>query len=108
MHKLFESQYNEIELIVNEVAERTGKLGEKAIGPMKEFLDESVLKESSKFESKEAMVKELLSDHQELTTKITEFIKKADEADDFGTADLLTGIILKHEAQAWILRRYSN
>ncbi|TDE00812.1 Dps family protein [Flavobacterium hiemivividum] len=108
MHKLFESQYNEIELIVDEVAERIGKLGEKTIGTMKEFLDESILKESSKHEAKEAMVKELLSDHQELTAKIREFIKEADETDDFGTADFLTGILLKHEAQAWILRRYSN
>lgn len=32
IHKLFENQYKELELIIDEVAERIGKLGEKAIG----------------------------------------------------------------------------
>lgn len=108
MHKLFEAQYNELELIIDEVAERIGKLGDKAIGTMKEFNDHSILKESTKYEEKDAMVKELLEDYRILITKIREFIKEIDETDDFGTADFLTGIIQKHEAQAWILRRYNN
>ncbi len=108
MHKLFEAQYNELELIIDEVAERIGKLGEKAIGTMEEFNKHSVLKESTKYEERDAMVKELLADYQTLISKIREFIKEVDETDDFGTADFLTGILLKHEAQAWILRRYSN
>ncbi|WP_338375193.1 DNA starvation/stationary phase protection protein [uncultured Flavobacterium sp.] len=108
MHKLFENQYNELELIIDEVAERIGKLGEKAIGTMKEFNDNSVLKESTKYEDKDAMVKELLADYQKLISQIRDFIKETEETDDFGTADFLTGIILKHEAQAWILRRYQS
>lgn len=108
MHKLFEAQYSELEIIIDEVAERIGKLGEKTIGTMKEFIDQSVLKECTKYEEKQAMVTELLSDYQTLISKVREFIKEADDTDDFGTTDFLTGIIQKHEAQAWILRRYSN
>lgn len=108
MHKLFEAQYNELELIIDEVAERIGKLGDKAIGTMKEFNEHSVLKESTKDEDKEAMVKELLDNHRTLISQIRDFIKETDETDDFGTADFLTGIIQKHEAQAWILRRYNS
>lgn len=108
MHKLFEGQYNELELIIDEVAERIGKLGDKAIGTMKEFNEHSILKESTKYEEKDAMVKELLADYQKLISQIRDFIKETDETDDFGTADFLTGIIQKHEAQAWILRRYKN
>ena len=108
MHKLFEAQYNELELVIDEVAERIGKLGEKAIGTMVEFNKHSVLKESTKYEEKEAMIKELLSDYQSLISKIREFIKEVDETDDFGTADFLTGILRKHESQAWILRRYNH
>lgn len=108
MHKLFEAQYNELELIIDEVAERIGKLGEKAIGTMKEFNESSVLKESTKYEDKDAMVKELLADYQKLISQIRDFIKETEETDDFGTADFLTGIIQKHEAQAWILRRYND
>ena len=108
MHKLFEAQYNELELVIDEVAERIGKLGEKAIGTMEEFNKHSVLKESTKYEEKEAMIKELLSDYQSLISKIREFIKEVDETDYFGTADFLTGILRKHESQAWILRRYNH
>lgn len=108
MHKLFEEQYNELELIIDEVAERIGKLGENAIGTMKEFNDNSILKESSNYEEKEAMVKELLDDYRTMISKIRDFIKETEETDDFGTADFLTAIIQKHEAQAWILRRYNK
>ena len=108
MHKLFESQYNELELIIDEVAERIGKLGDKAIGTMKEFNENSILKESHKYEDKEAMVSELLDDYRKLISKIREFITEIDDTDDFGSADFLTGIIQKHEAQAWILRRYNS
>jgi starvation-inducible DNA-binding protein len=108
MHKLFEEQYNELELIIDEVAERIGKLGEKAIGTMDEFNKQSILKESTKYEEKDAMVNELLADYQKLISEIRTFIKEIEETDDFGTADFLTGILQKHEAQAWILRRYSK
>lgn len=108
MHKLFEAQYNELELIIDEVAERIGKLGEKAIGTMKEFTQHSVLKESTKFEDKEAMITELLEDYRTLISQLREFIKETEETDDFGTADFLTAIIQKHEEQAWILRRYND
>ncbi|MCW2118952.1 Dps family protein [Flavobacterium sp. 7A] len=108
MHKLFEGQYNELELIIDEVAERIGKLGENAIGTMAEFTELSILKECAEYKDKEEMVKELLEDYRAMISKIREFIKETDETDDFGTADFLTGIIQKHEAQAWILRRYSN
>ncbi len=108
MHKLFEDQYNELELIIDEVAERIGKLGEKAIGTMKEFTENSILKESVKYEDKEAMVSELLNDYRTLISSIREFIKETEETADFGTADFLTGIIQKHEEQAWVLRRYDN
>lgn len=108
MHKLFEEQYNELELIIDEVAERIGKLGEKAIGTMDEFNKQSILKESTQYEEKDAMVKELLVDYQKLISEIRTFIKEIEETDDFGTADFFTGILKKHETQAWILRRYSK
>jgi starvation-inducible DNA-binding protein len=34
LHKLFETQYGQLEIIIDEVAERISKLGGKAIGTM--------------------------------------------------------------------------
>jgi starvation-inducible DNA-binding protein len=108
MHNLFEAQYNELELIIDEVAERIGKLGDKAIGTMEELYDHSILKECTKYEEKDAMVKELLDNYRILINKIRYSIKQTEEKDDFGTADFLTVIIQKHEEQAWILRTHNN
>lgn len=108
MHLLFENQYKELELIADEAAERIGKLGEKSIGTMKDFIDHSVFKECNKDEDKEAMVKELLNDYRDLISKIRDFITEIDETDDFGTTDFITEIMMQHEKQAWILRRYMN
>jgi starvation-inducible DNA-binding protein len=114
MHKILEDQYNELELIIDEVAERIGKLGGKAIGTVGEFNnhsilnDQSFLKECTKHEEKDAMAKEILDDYRTLISKIRDFNKETEERDDFGTADFLTTIIQKHEEQAWILKRHNN
>lgn len=64
LHKLFEGQYKELELIIDEVAERIGKLGGKAIGTMEEFSKLSKIKESpGKYPAQKTMIAELLADH---------------------------------------------
>ena len=46
LHKLFQSQYTELEETIDSVAERISKLGGNTIGTMKEFLELTRLKES--------------------------------------------------------------
>lgn len=108
LHKLFEGQYKELELIIDEVAERIGKLGGKAIGTMEEFSKLSKIKESpGKYPPQKTMIAELLADHEFLISEIRKDIDTSEEENhDVGTADLLTGILQKHESTAWILRRY--
>lgn len=106
LHKLFENQYSDLEQVIDEVAERITKLGGKAIGTMKEFIDHSILKESPKYDDQTDMIKELLADHEAILKQLRDFIKEIEETNDYGTADFLTGILQKHEAKAWILRKY--
>lgn len=106
LHKLFEAQYSDLEQTIDEVAERITKLGGKAIGTMKEFIENGTIKESMKYDKQDVMIKELLSDHESILKEMRGFIKDIEETDDFGTADFLTGILQKHEAKAWILRKY--
>ncbi|WP_133531891.1 Dps family protein [Flavobacterium dankookense] len=110
LHKLFETQYNELELIIDEVAERINKLGEKTIGTMEEFLAQTRLKETpNSYPLQKDMILELLNDNELLISEIRKDIDTCtDEYHDAGTADLLTGILQKHETMAWILRRYLN
>lgn len=108
LHKLFESQYTEIEAIIDAVAERIGKLGGKTIGTMNEFaLLSRIVEHPNQYPVWKVMIEELLSDHESLVAELRKDIDlSTDENHDAGTADLLTGIMQQHETIAWILRRY--
>ncbi|TRX20982.1 Dps family protein [Flavobacterium franklandianum] len=108
LHKLFESQYTELEAIIDSVAERIGKLGGKTIGTMNEFtLLSRIVEHPDQYPIQKTMLTELLSDHESLIAELRKDIDiSTDENHDAGTADLLTGIMQQHETIAWILRRY--
>jgi starvation-inducible DNA-binding protein len=108
LHKLFEAQYTELEAIVDTVAERIGKLGNKTIGTMSEFtLLSRIVEHPNKYPVQKAMLSELLSDHETLIIELRKDIDiSANENHDAGTADMLTAILQQHESITWIIRRY--
>ncbi|CAN5410985.1 Dps family protein [soil metagenome] len=108
LHKLFESQYKQLEEAIDQVAERISKLGEKTIGTMAEFSKLTSIKEHpGKFPNSKDMIKELLEDHEASIVILRDFIDQCDEKfKDAGTADFLTGLMEEHETIAWTLRRY--
>ncbi|MFV8271372.1 Dps family protein [Flavobacterium sp. GT2N3] len=107
-HKLFEGQYTELETSIDEIAERISKLGGKTIGTMKEFSDLTIIKESpNQYPSRKDMVKELLQDHETVIVHLRKDVNtSAEENQDAGTADFLTGLMQAHETMSWTLRRY--
>lgn len=108
MHKVFEAQYTELEVIIDEVAERISKLGSKTIGTMNEFtLLSRIVEHPNKYPVQKAMIAELLSDHEMLIAELRKDIDVCnDDCHDAGTADLLTKFLAQHETIAWVLRRY--
>jgi starvation-inducible DNA-binding protein len=110
LHKLFEGQYKELESVIDEIAERIGKLGQPTIGTMHEFAAFSFISEHpGKYPSSIEMIRQLLSDHETITVQVRKNIELcATENKDAGTADFLTGLMEHHETTAWILRRYLN
>jgi starvation-inducible DNA-binding protein len=108
LHKLFEGQYRQLEESIDEIAERISKLGGKTIGTMKEFSEQTILKESpNHYPSQNEMKKELLNDHETVIVQLRKDIDLcANENKDAGTADFMTGLMEKHETMAWVLRRY--
>jgi starvation-inducible DNA-binding protein len=110
LHKLYEAQYKQLEESIDEVAERIGKLGQKTIGTMHEYLSLTSIKEQpdQNLPSKETL-KELLKDHETVIIMLRKGVDKCtDEYKDAGTADFLTGLMEQHETMAWVLRRYLN
>jgi len=110
LHKLFEKHYKKLEEAIDEIAERINKLGSNTIGTMQEFLKMGKLKESpGKYPSQQEMLKELLSDHEQIIKSLREYVDECDEKyKDKGTSDFLVDLMKEHETLAWTLRRYLN
>jgi starvation-inducible DNA-binding protein len=107
LHKLFEHQYKEIEEVIDEVAERIGKLGSVTIGTMNQYAKLTRLKEwPDEYPTRMKMIEELVEDHETIIKELREDIDQCDESGDAGTTDFLTGIMQEHETIAWTLRRY--
>ncbi len=107
-HKFFEAQYEELNEIIDEVAERARTLGGKAFGTLKEFLGETRLKEfPGQYPKVQKMFSNLLEDHEVLINLLrTDLQACAEKYGDAGTSDFMTALMEKHEKMAWMLRSF--
>jgi len=107
-HEFFQEQYEILDEIIDEVAERTRSLNGKSLGTLQEFLEYKRINESpGEYPDDIGMLSNLLSDHEQIIQILR---KNADECDqtyhDMGTNDFLIGIMEKHEKMAWMLRAH--
>jgi starvation-inducible DNA-binding protein len=108
MHKLFESQYDALDIIIDDTAERVRALGHFALGSFKNFLNVTRLSEQNDdFTDQDHILRTLLEDHESIIRTLRRDITIiADQYKDLGTADFMTGIMEQHEKIAWMLRSY--
>ncbi len=104
LHAMFETQYNELAIAVDQVAERIRSLGFPAPGTYSDYARLSAIKEVAGVPKAEEMIR-LLVDGQETVVRTARSIfPVAEQASDEATADLLTQRITLHEKTAWMLR----
>lgn len=110
LHKFFESQYEALNDIVDEVAERARSLGGKALGTLAEFSQHTRLKEQpGKQPPALTMVAALQADHEALVRTLrADLATVMEKHNDAGTSDFLTGLMEKHEKMAWMLRAFNE
>jgi starvation-inducible DNA-binding protein len=108
LHKFFETQYEALDDIVDEVAERARSLGGRAAGTLDEFRKAARLGEDpGKVPAARDMLAALLADHESLARTLrTDVDTVTDKHRDTGTADFLTGLLERHEKMAWMLRSF--
>jgi starvation-inducible DNA-binding protein len=108
LHKFFEAQYTELNIIVDDVAERARALGGAAAGSLAEFTKLARLGEQpGKTLPAPAMLSALLADHEAVIRHLrTDLETCAEKYADAGTNDFLTGLMEQHEKMAWMLRAY--
>lgn len=108
LHKFFEAQYNELNTIVDDVAERARTLGGSAIGTLAEFLERTRLAEQpGHYPPARNMLANLLADQENVIRQLrVDLDTCADTYQDLGTNDFLTGLMEQHEKMAWMLRAF--
>ena len=105
LHLMFETQYNELALAVDLVAERIRALGFTAPGTYRRFVELSAIREEDDGVPKaEDMIRRLVEGHETVARTAREVFRAAEDASDQPTCDLLTQRMQVHEKTAWMLR----
>ena len=104
LHLMFETQYNELWMAVDTIAERIRSLGFPAPGTYAEFSRLSSIKEKPGVPRAREMIRQLVEGQEAVVRTARAMFPAAEKAGDEATADLLTQRIMLHEKTAWMLR----
>jgi starvation-inducible DNA-binding protein len=109
LHLFFLGHYQELQVFVDDVAERIRKLGHVAPSTIIELKKNARLGEMvGETHTAEAMIDILLEDHETLIESLRKTLDLTVKHNDMGTNNFLTDLLEKHEKMAWMLRAYLN
>ncbi len=106
LHTMFETQYSELALAVDEIAERIRALGSPAPGSYSAFAKLSAVKEATGSPSATDMIRDLASDQDRIVDRAKQVIGAGEAADDQASVDLGVRRIDVHQKAAWMLRSH--
>jgi starvation-inducible DNA-binding protein len=104
LHLMFETQYTELALAVDLIAERIRALGFPAPGSYTEYAKLSSIPETTGVPKATEMIKLLVEGQEAVCRTARSIYAAAEKASDEPTADLLTQRLQLHEKTAWMLR----
>jgi starvation-inducible DNA-binding protein len=104
LHVMFETQYTELALAVDVIAERIRSLGYPAPGSYAEFVKLTSIKDATGVPKAEKMIRLLVEGQETVVRTARSLFPLVEKAGDEATADLLTQRIQLHEKTAWMLR----
>jgi starvation-inducible DNA-binding protein len=106
LHGLFMTQYTELSLAVDEIAERIRALGEMAPGSYAEFAKLSHVSDPRGVPKAVEMIRELVADNRIVSEAAQALFEAADAAGDQASADLATRRMDVAQKNAWMLRSH--
>jgi len=106
LHTLFETQYTEMAMAVDEIAERIRSLEAFAPGSFTAFAKLSTVTEENGCPKAKEMIRILTADQEAVSDAARQVIEAAEAAGDQATADLGTRRLDVHEKNAWMLRSH--
>ncbi|MEM7758869.1 MAG: Dps family protein [Cyanobacteria bacterium P01_A01_bin.40] len=104
LHQMFETQYNELAIAVDDIAERIRALGFPAPATYSQYAQLTSITEPDDLLNAKEMIQQLVKDQETIVCTARSIFPLADEANDEPTADLLTQRMQLHEKTAWMLR----
>jgi starvation-inducible DNA-binding protein len=104
LHLMFETQYNELALAVDLIAERIRALGFPAPGSYAQYAALTSIKEATDVPKAEEMIRQLVAGQETVVRTARSVFPAAEKVGDEPTADLLTQRMQLHEKTAWMLR----
>ncbi len=108
LHEKFEIQYNEAKVNIDEIAERIRVFGQTPLSTLKDYLDQSQIKEVGTELTGMEMVDEVLSDFRILLESMVDVIDSAVEIGDLGTQDLINNFIKQVEKTHWMFTAFNH
>src|SRR5262245_24723281 len=106
LHTLFEAQYTELALAVDEIAERIRTLGAPAPGTYVEFAQLTAVKEAKGVPAAQQMVRQLTADQATVSAAAQRVVEASQAAGDEASADLGIRRLQVHQKNAWMLRSH--
>jgi starvation-inducible DNA-binding protein len=106
LHDVFESQYQELLLAVDDIAERIRSLGYPAPGTFQQFNRLTSITEDSVVPDSDTMIKLLVQGHETVIRTAREVSDISERGADVATSDLIIKRIEVHEKTAWMLRSF--
>ena len=104
LHLMFETEYNELALAVDLIAERIRSLGAPAPASYRAFSELSSIPDDDGVPDATEMIRRLVAGQEAVARTARSIFPIVETAHDEPTADLLTQRLQVHEKTAWMLR----
>lgn len=104
LHELFDMHYEQLQEVVDDLAERSRAIGGYPVGTTREFMELSLVTDAdgTQFSPLE-MVEILHADTDKIVDALHQHIELATKDNDPGTADILTSVVQIYQKQGWFL-----
>jgi starvation-inducible DNA-binding protein len=107
LHEFFKEQYEILDEMIDEIAERARQLGGKSLGTLDEFArNSSINEEPGQNPDAQTMISNLLKDHETVIKTLRKNADEAEELEDMVTNDFFLEAAQNHEKMAWMLRAH--
>jgi starvation-inducible DNA-binding protein len=107
MHQFYEQHFNDLDEIMDQVAERIRAIGHYTEARLADYLKLTNLIENDYTNNQKDQLQYLLESHETIINNLRRLIPLfADKHKDLGSSDFVTQLLGKHEKMAWMVRAY--